>query len=69
MPEKRSKELDLKEVGFKLIFYGVKYSDPHNKKLVLEKAEEIKKAANRIRNSPVRPAVYIVVPLSAYDYG
>lgn len=69
MPEKERKELALKEVGVKIIFYGVKYSDPHNKKLILEMAKTIKKEAHPIRNSPARPIVYIILPLSAYDYG
>jgi len=69
LPEKERKELALKEVGVKIIFYGVKYSDPHNKKLILEMAKTIKKEAHPIRNSPARPIVYIILPLSAYDYG
>lgn len=69
MPEKEAKGLDLKEVGVKLILYGVKCSDPHNKKLILEMAKTIKKEAHPIRDSPARPIVYIILPLSAYDYG
>jgi hypothetical protein len=69
LPEKEAKELDLKEVGVKLIIYGIKYSDPHNKELILKMAEAIKKEAHPIRNSPARPIVYIILPRSAYDYG
>lgn len=69
MPEKEAKELDLKEIGVKLILYGVKYSDPHNRKLILEMVKTIKKEAHPIKNSPARPIVHIILPLSAYDYG
>ena len=69
LPKKEEKALDLKEVGVKLIFYGLNISDEHNKKLILEMAKRIKQEAHPIRNSPAKPVVYIIMPLSAYDYG
>jgi len=67
--KKEEKALDLKEVGVKLIFYGFKISDQYNKKLILDMAKRIKQEAHPIRNSPAKPVVYIILPLSAYDYG
>lgn len=65
MAEKKRKEL--KEVGTKIIFFGIRYSD--NKKLILDMARYIKKEAVPIRASPEKPKVFIIKPLSAYDYG
>ena len=66
---KEEKALDLKEVGVKLIFYGFKISDEYNKKLILDMAKRIKQEAHPIKNSPAKPVVYVILPLSAYDYG
>ncbi len=64
MPEKH-----LKEFGVKIILYGVKYSDPHNAELIQKMIKEIKHDANPIKESPQKPIVHIILPLSAYDYG
>ena len=67
MAEKKGKELALKEVGTRITLFGVRYSD--NKELILEMAREIKNKARPIRASPEKPKVFIIEPLSAYDYG
>jgi hypothetical protein len=67
LAEKKRKELALKDVGTKIIFFGIRYSD--NQELILDMAKKIQKEAVPIRASPEKPKVFIIKPLSAYDYG
>lgn len=69
MAEKKRKEPVLKEVGTMITFYGVKYSDDENKKLIDKMARAIQNKARPIKTSPERPKVFIIEPRSAYDYG